>query len=374
MSLTVSDILHLDGLSNFRLEAGIGGLDRVVTAVGMLDYELDEEILKNFSKGEFVVTTLVAIKDSLEHLENMVRFLIESGSSGLAIKTIYLDRLPEVVSKLANAEKYPIFLFSETFFEVIITDVRDALLLQEEGVNLEWQIDQLLSGQLSPYHVRRSVLELNRGFEEMVMVTALKAIDWERNQKLRLPMNAALLIGQKNKLMTYRGRFILMTTALEGETLELQTEDCLRSLGFTADQFARGDSGIHNSLGEMDIALHEALQALEFGQLDNQTHVRFNDLGIGRLLMPLKDLPVTKRYYEQMIQPLLFYDQKNGTDLITTAMAYVDHQADVKGTAAALFQHANTIRYRMDRIKVLMGPSFSDAELSLLMTLHKLYR
>lgn len=376
MSLTVADILHLDGLANFRLEAGIKGLDREVKVVGMLDYESGEEILKNFANGEFVVTTLVAIKDDLSQLDSMVDYLIEANSAGLAIKTIYLDRLPESVAKKANAAKYPIFLFEETFFETIITDVRDAILLKEEDSHLEWQIDQMLSEKLSPYQIRRVALEVNRGFEPVVAAAVIRPGGIEKRQRLKLPMNAALIAGTTHKLIVYRDSYLIIATAPKGtdpENLDLQVDQLIDRLNLRRGSYTEGLGQVYPSLEALNEAVSEAILAEQYARAEGVVSMRFANMGLGRLFMSIKDYPQTKRYYDHAIQILKQYDEKHGTELLDTVVAFVAHQGDVKATAEELYQHANTIRYRMDRVKNLMG-HISDAELAILVTLHKIYR
>ncbi len=45
------------------------------------------------------------------------------------------------------------------------------------------------------------------------------------------------------------------------------------------------------------------------------------------------------------------YDREHGTDLLKTAEAYVMYKGDFKETAKFLFQHGNTIRYRIEKNK-----------------------
>ncbi len=82
-------------------------------------------------------------------------------------------------------------------------------------------------------------------------------------------------------------------------------------------------------------------------------------------------------YYDKVIDPILAYDEKNGSDLLLTAQIYVENGCDVKKTAQALYQHGNTIRYRLDRIKTLLEgiveKHLIDQELALVIRLHKVY-
>ncbi|MEV6492185.1 helix-turn-helix domain-containing protein, partial [Actinoplanes sp. NPDC051633] len=49
-------------------------------------------------------------------------------------------------------------------------------------------------------------------------------------------------------------------------------------------------------------------------------------------------------------------------ELVTTALAYLDHGRRLDQTAAALFVHPNTVRYRLRRLREIAGPEAEPAE------------
>ena len=54
------------------------------------------------------------------------------------------------------------------------------------------------------------------------------------------------------------------------------------------------------------------------------------------------------------------YDEKHGTELVNTAKALVARHGDVKAVAEELHQHPNTVRYRMRKMKAVLGISSED--------------
>jgi DNA-binding PucR family transcriptional regulator len=49
------------------------------------------------------------------------------------------------------------------------------------------------------------------------------------------------------------------------------------------------------------------------------------------------------------------YDKNKGTDLLNTAIVYVESEGNINTTSEKLFQHKNTIRYRIRKINELLG-------------------
>lgn len=364
MSITLSEVLPLEAFKHFRLIAGEKGLGREITSVGMLDYEVNEIIEQNFKAGEFVITTLVAIKEDLSQLEEMVARLIKVKSSGFAIKTIYINEVPKSVLDLCEREAYPLFLFEETFFEVIVTSVNDVLRAQSEMEDLEIQIDRMLSGDMNKYGIRRAAQILHRSFLEYVQVVFIK---WDRSQVERptpfLTLNFGNLIDRSHKCLAYKEGYLLIVSSNDREhsVFEHLTQHALSQLGLRGEGI-QGFSGYGLRIDKLDVAIQEALYAYETARLYRLNQLAFEEMGLERLLLPIKDNPWVMTYYESIMEPLMSYDQKNGTDLLRTAVVFVLSGGDIKRSAERLFQHGNTVRYRMERIRQLLSEGKSAAE------------
>jgi len=58
---------------------------------------------------------------------------------------------------------------------------------------------------------------------------------------------------------------------------------------------------------------------------------------------------------DALLQPLEREDAERGSDLAATLRAYYDCELRVDRTAERLFLHRNSVRYRLDRIRALIG-------------------
>ncbi|MGC4996830.1 helix-turn-helix domain-containing protein [Streptomyces sp. DT195] len=74
--------------------------------------------------------------------------------------------------------------------------------------------------------------------------------------------------------------------------------------------------------------------------------------------------------------PLLDYDRRRSTDLVSTAAAYFAHSGNLSRTAHSLHVHTNTLLKRLDRIAALLGDDWRSADsalrLHLAVRLHQL--
>src|SRR4051812_29254802 len=126
--------------------------------------------------------------------------------------------------------------------------------------------------------------------------------------------------------------------------------------GFT---FAVGHSRVATDPVDLYRAGNEALLAANVATGDHSEDgvamLAFEDTGAYRLLLPAmsEDPAELQRSYEETVAPLVAYDDQYETDLVQTLETFLDADGNVAGTAARLFTHRHTVRYRLERVKDL---------------------
>lgn len=381
MAVQLKALLELDILSGFRLVAGSTGLNVPVEKVGILDYEVGEIIDENFAPGEFVLTNLLVIKDNLNALDDVVRRLIKSGASALAIKTVYLDSIPDEVKAVADSNDFPIFLYDVVFYEDIITELVDYIRMCDELSVKKDALLRLHEEALTSAEVSELAYTINEGFKDRVAVIRLSPYrvgvdsdDW-RMRVLKL-QEASGFLGRSNWCLEFDGTVYLITTCHEAPIEPSCLEKVLELLDLKLDDIRAGLSRIHG-LEYLNRALIEARTAHSYQLMVGGTGLRHvENTGLYQMLIPICDNYWVEAYYKKIIHRLEAYDEKNGSDLIKTACIYTESGCDVKLTAERMYQHGNTIRYRLDRIRTLLEDvvdrTYLDQELAVVMRLYAL--
>jgi sugar diacid utilization regulator len=90
--------------------------------------------------------------------------------------------------------------------------------------------------------------------------------------------------------------------------------------------------------------------------------VRFDDLGVYRLLVGIDDLGEVERFVQHWIGDLLAYDEQRRSELVPTLSNYLRFGGSYEPTAKALTVHRNTLKYRLQRIRDISGHDLSDPE------------
>jgi purine catabolism regulator len=161
--------------------------------------------------------------------------------------------------------------------------------------------------------------------------------------------------------------FVCGKTASDAAALRKFASD-LQELGRTvADlSISIGMGGFTPSAGQIGRSYQEALVALKVGRKlhGSGSALHFDDVGTYRLLLDAweRDPDEIRVLYEDTIGPVDRYDRANGTQLTETLVVFFRNNESLTQTAADLFAHRHTIRYRLEKIAELSGLSVFQTE------------
>ena len=117
---------------------------------------------------------------------------------------------------------------------------------------------------------------------------------------------------------------------------------------------------------KMDRGYQEALVALKVAR---KLHgpgslLHFADVGTYRILFDIweRDPDEIRALYEETIGPVDRYDVANGTQLTLTLSVFFGNNENLTQTAADLYAHRHTIRYRLEKIAEITGLSVFQTE------------
>ena len=162
------------------------------------------------------------------------------------------------------------------------------------------------------------------------------------------------------------GEIVLLIPDADGEAGRRVSSAILRELesGLPGFAFAIGRSRHAADPHDLRRAGKEALLAVNVVEGDpERTELAFTDTGTYQLLLPhMSDPAELGRFYDETVRPLVLYDEQYETDLLGTLSTFLDCDANVNATAARLFTHRHTIRYRFERVRELTGLDVSSTD------------
>lgn len=358
MSISVYDAMQLKQLKPLKLIAGQKGLQNQIERIGILDFEIIEGIEGNFYPGDFVLTTFTAVRDNIQDVERCIDALIKCKISGLAIKTIYYDKLPLSTIELANKKGLPIFMFGDdVYFEFIIEDLMEGMHARSHMELLATKIEILFQKDLKKSIILELANEINPSFFEEHIVFYLKEKSYttdENTLKFAERYQRSRLKSIHHSMVKYQEGMILILTfqKMTQKEVTLELNYILKQLNLIEEDFVIGKSQIRQSLSGLDMSIKESIYATEAGEILGRSKQNYDEIGIYKILLPYSNDLWLKNFVKSTLDPIKEYDHGK---LIETAQQYVTFGGDMKKTAEALFQHQNTIRYRINKMQELMS-------------------
>lgn len=381
MAYTVSDVLATyEG--SLRLVAGEDGLARPVREVGILDYELLPEVKSrfqrvNFYENQLVVSTFLYAKDNPFLITEAIKYLVSKGSSGLIIKNVFHLQIPEGAIRYANARNFPVLLTTgdRMLFDELIIRVDRAQRQAESYEGIQRQIDQLLLDREDRDQVISDARAINPSLKNelrAVYVLFPQAAGHDEGlahfEVLERRLASTSLAAYTNVFAPYDDGVLLVVSG------EHMVGDGGKAAGDTVANLLRAEvldnevsaavglGDAHFELHELADAITEAVSAARFALHRGGGVVRFADLGVYRLLLPYLQSPALHTFARQTLEPLRVYDAEAGSHLLETLRTFCDCGQSFTRTAEALGQHENTVRRRLERIAVITGLSYREAD------------
>jgi sugar diacid utilization regulator len=162
-------------------------------------------------------------------------------------------------------------------------------------------------------------------------------------------------------LMLARGSQVVLLADTEGDWERLRCQ-IARELGDGRARIGVGERC--EQIADFPRSYHQAklgLRLLPVARWEDKV-VRFDDLGVYRLLAGIEDTEEVERFVQRWIGALLAYDAQRGSELVRTLSSYLDRGGSYEATATALIVHRNTLKYRLQRIRQITGLDLSDPE------------
>ncbi len=156
------------------------------------------------------------------------------------------------------------------------------------------------------------------------------------------------------------GEVTIVVPDSDGEAGRRVAQTVLRELeaGLPGFSFALGRSGHAADPADLARAGKEALLAANVVEGEEERALlAFEDTGAYRLVLRAmsEDPAELRRFYADTVEPLVAYDEQYETNLVGTLETFLDCDGNVQATAAKLFTHRHTVRYRLERARELSG-------------------
>lgn len=338
--ITLSDIMQLDCMNNYQVIAGPTSFHQPIINVAMLDYEPLEKRYDVFIKNEFVVTSLLFGKDNIDLINEAIIALAKRGISAIAIKKLYDFELDKKTIDMLNQSQTTLILYQDVYMEEIIGSVKHLLYKDSDETKYENWINQLIQCQTIDENTQNITNELIRNDWKNIRCHLIESENKNDSILTALHQMRKSLQNKDVQVYKYQNNYLIIEEVKE-ESFHLQ---------IAYNHYAVSDILNHD---ELCFALKQVLQAMDYAKKQHLKKVHYANMKSEIFTYAVKENWLIQHYCNKQIETLLYHDEVYGTNLMETLMCYIQCHGDVKQCGNLLYQHPNTIRYRISKIKDL---------------------
>ena len=116
------------------------------------------------------------------------------------------------------------------------------------------------------------------------------------------------------------------------------------------------------NLENLSVTYMRAKVALNMAITTGKRRLYFDEMGIYRLLSLVPDKALLREMSEDLLRPLIDYDKEHDGQYVETLETYLELEGSFRAMAEKMFIHRNTLMYRINKIKRLLGTDLSTSE------------
>ena len=356
----IKELFRLQNIHRLRLIAGQDGLERTVTEAVLFEYDPSRVQLPDFYRGDLVVTTLAYARGDAKLVAHSLQALMNQGIAGLMVKTAYFSELPQAVITLANRLGTPVFLFDDTYIEEVILQVTDLIRGKRHFAGFEQDVDALMRGDLTEEQTRERARRIDPLGQSSYRIYAVSPKERmiTLDDKLYALMETDADAAHRCTFIEWRRMMLALCREEDGLSAQealTRFGDLLTRAGVDRQSVVIGQSDLREARAQMGASLCEAVYAARAAKLCGKAELAAHELGLYAYLFPMSENPFVCDRCRRVLSAIREYDAQNHTNLEQTALVYVKENMEIAAAAKVLFQHPNTVRYRLSKIQRIIG-------------------
>lgn len=378
MGITVAKILKIPLLEQSQIMAGSGGLGRMVDGIAVME-SLDS--VNYIYRNNILLTNSQLFSSNTDFFQTALQMLNEKGASGMFIKlNRYLKEIPQEVKTLADALDFPILsvpkdlpstdVINTITYEILYSNAYDPQLTYAENF-----LRELLAPNISRQVLQNRAQALGWNLNQTIGFSVI----WPYSDSLSPLLSAACTECGVSWFFPMNGTYIAAFNLEQTDTPEVFLQEHCRNLSQVLAKASSVSFHIGTGTCCRDLTLArtcylEALNALSLAATvcPPLPLVHFPQMGIYRLLLNPKAKKQMEEILEQTVGALEQYDQKKQTEYVKTLKIFLEERESIEKTAAKLFIHYNSVRYRLQKIEQLLNHKIAAGNMDQLRILFQL--
>ena len=369
MGFTIEDMLVVSqDRYQMKLAAGKGGWSNSIAWLLMLE---ERTIIRNFSGKELAVTTGLGFQTE-ESLLELLSDLLEHHASGLIINIgPYIGAIPDQAVRFCDENDFPLLTVPwNVFLADMIKDLSIRVFLQsstDEQIS-EAMIHAIEKPDARDLYVQQLLpfFDVDGIFQVMLIsIPDLDKMDTVERKRLGYRIQIYLSnITHNAHFFYYDSVFVLAINAVSASFVHeiVRQFEHNQEKRMPHHKLTAGIGSPVTDITSLHISYRRARAAVSYAEDRGLRHAWFDEMGIYRLLYSVPDRALLSELSSAPLAPLLEYDQKHHANYVETLEQYLACDGSIQAVADSLFTHRNTVLYRMNNIRQLLGCSLETQE------------
>lgn len=372
MALELKQLLEKVSGMEITLVAGENGLHRKVRWAQMVETEKEAQFLE----GEDIAITTGVETDQEHTLADLVKMLVSCHAVGMVVNLgSFIQKIPAEVIEYCNDHHFPLFtISSDTHPAQIIRAFTQAITLADQldrelGASFKHAI--FYPQQRELYEVLLTEKGIKPDFTFYVCSVFLDKARYNYTTLDSFTLHISIYMEQQGyenySIFPYDDIAIIVFWNYERDHLNNVVNELAKFLKKEIPQedtwlIGVGKQASHISCLYKSYNQATEIQNLQYRHIIPKDHYLFEDLGVYYLLMSIDNKDIYEQYYNQMLNPILKYDQTSKNHLSDILKYYLEHNGSVQQTAEHFYVHRNSINYRLNKIQELLDVDLSDLD------------
>lgn len=294
----------------------------------------------------------LALNSGINHhsdawLFEMINKLNEKGVGGLILSVRDNSDISQEIIDYCDTLRFPFFTTAWKTPYVEIMRIFSGILLKNNEVETTLT-EALKNAILYPENneVYRVPFEKNGFFENMVYHIAVVGGEFSHvEKKIKLQMKRCITGMVDEELV------ILLAGYQKDEVLDELNKICKNKKNVCV-----GLGSTVNRMKEIHVSFQNAMLAYKLTNPNSDcTIMDYENLGVYKIIMGVKEQNVCDAFVEEVLGKLIEYDRNNKVPLLQVLEAYFENECSIVQTADALYIHVNTMKYKLAKIKEILG-------------------
>ena len=365
-----SDMMNLPSLSKAELLSGEKGMNNEIRWV----YKPESMDFDRWIKGgELLIISKPLLScrdfDMLRLIQKAVRYRM-SGAIVL-VGEAFIKRISQEVLAFSDRYQFPVFSLPWTVPLIdVFEEMGNAIVYHQTVENSQDNIishiifDKSINAQMLYAEGERIGYDITAPQQMIVICADTPYQHFSSSYKLTEDIKKIFDSNSLQLLVKIYSKYLIgITKPYDSEKLKNaveQTAELLKSR-FPKTNFITVVGRVCKRAEDLPKSYREAVKCTELA--DRSGEIIFYDrLGFYRLLLSFENDRVLGEYAESILGPLIEYDHNNHSEMLKTLECYLKNGCSMISTAEKLHAHKNTVRYRLQRIEMILNCLLSDPQ------------